>query len=161
MADAPVIQIDAMLGRIGWSICQAARRSHVSRDRIMRWRRGGSEPPAAFMVWLTALGGLHTRLASPLSRDVPVASNRAPMDAYAVGRALMIIGWSERRLAEHMGYHRTEVRRMLESGGRLGSRSSRWLEMLENGHRDLPCPIGSAARSRRPAPPGRETVMVP
>jgi len=54
MADASVIQIDAMLGRIGWSIFQTAPRSHVSRDRIMRWRRRGSEPPTAFMVWLTA-----------------------------------------------------------------------------------------------------------
>lgn len=142
--------IDVRLNGIGWSVCQASRRSQISRDRIARWRHGIGEPPQSFMDWLDALHALHRRYATPLSCDVPIAGNRAPMDAYAVGRALMIIGWSERRLAEHLGYHRTELRRLLESGDRLGARSSRWLEMLENGHRDLPRPVVSPISICRP-----------
>lgn len=99
--------------------------------------------PQPFMDWLEALHTLHQRYAPPLSRNIPLAGNRSPMDAYALGLALMTIGWSERRLVEHLGYHRTDLRRLLESGGNLGARPSRWLEMLENGHRDLPRPLGS------------------
>lgn len=141
--------IDVRLNGIGWSVCQASRRSQISRDRIARWRNGVAEPPQSFMEWLDALHALHQRYATPLSRNVPLSSNRSPMNAYAVSRALITLGWSERRLAEHLGYHRTELRRLLEGGGKLGARPSRWLEMLENGHRDLPRPVISPM-SRRP-----------
>lgn len=138
-------EVRRMLREIGWGVRQAARRSGVSRDRITRWRDGVTTADPAFMAWLTELTGLHRRLSSPLARAVPRAGNRPDLDAAGVTCALIVIGWSERQLADRMGAHRTSLRRILEGQGLLPTRESRWLEALADGHRDLPRPAGVRA----------------
>lgn len=138
-------EVRRLLREIGWGVRQAARRSGMSRDRITRWRDGAAAADPAFVAWLTELGSLHRRLSSPLARAVPRAGNRPDLDAAGVTCALIVIGWSERQLADRMGTHRTTLRRILEGQGLLASRESRWLEALADGHRDLPRPAGVRA----------------
>nr|WP_252350153.1 transcriptional regulator [Gluconobacter cerinus] len=144
------LSIGSELSVIGWSARQAARRSGVSKDRILRWQDGQGQPDPHFLKWLSALGFLHRRLSHPLARAVPPPGNRPPLNGYAVTSALITIGWSERVLAERLGEHRTALRRLISSHGHLPVRESRWLEALADGHRDLPRPLSPICLSPDP-----------
>ncbi|MBB2164527.1 transcriptional regulator [Gluconacetobacter sp. 1b LMG 1731] len=133
------------LEAIGWGLRQVSRRSGFSRARITRLKsttldHDGSPAERAFRRWIADLARLHRRFYSPLSPAVPAPGNRPCLNGAGVNRALIIIGWSERFLAESLAMHRTELRRVLENGGELSPRPSRWLDVLCDGHIDLPRP---------------------
>ncbi|QEO18783.1 transcriptional regulator [Acetobacter vaccinii] len=119
---------------IGWTLMQMERRSGIPRSEFRRWERGQAAMPVEVRAWLCALRALHRQYASPLSASVRMGGNRQPMGPREVARACLVIGWSERVLAERMGEHRTHLRRLMERGERLTPRRSRWLDHLEDGH---------------------------
>lgn len=131
--------IRACLDDIGWPLRQAARRSGFSRNRVGEFAAGEPVNPE-FVEWLCALRAVHKRFPSPLARSIVVAGNRPPYRRHEVFRAITIIGWSFRFLAQGMGEHRTALLRHLDRGGALEPRSSRWLEQLETGHETYPRP---------------------
>ena len=133
------------LEAIGWGLRQVSRRSGFSRARITRLKsttleHDGSQAERAFRRWIADLARLHRRFYSPLSPAVSPPGNRPCLNGAGVSRALIIIGWSERFLAESLAMHRTELRRVLENGGEVSPRPSRWLDVLCDGHIDLPRP---------------------
>lgn len=119
---------------MGWTLMQLERRSGIPRSEFRCWARGQAAMPVEVRVWLCALRALHRQYPSPLSASVRMGGNRPPMGPREVARACLVIGWSERVLAERMGEHRTHLRRLLERGERLDPRRSRWLDHLEDGH---------------------------
>lgn len=133
-------RIVASLAVIGWGLRQAERRSRISRMRLLRWCRNEEPADPSFLAWLGRLERAHRRLASPLAAAVPPRGNRPLLSAAGIISSLIMIGWSERQLAERMGVHRTSLRRVLERQGQIAPRASRWLEALADVHRDDPHP---------------------
>lgn len=131
--------IRASLVDIGWPLRQAARRSGFSRNRVGEFAAGEPADPE-FVAWLCALRAIHKRFSSPFARSITVTGNRPPYRRREVYRAITVIGWSTRLLAERMGEHRTALLRHLGRGGALEPRASRWLELLETGHETYPRP---------------------
>lgn len=132
-------EIQLCLSTIGWGFLQVERRSGIDRHQIRRWIRGTPADPE-FLAWLQALRGLHQRYVSPFAPTITGLGNRPSLCAHGVARACLVIGWSERTLAERAGEQRTAMRRRLYKGGLLCPRTSRWLDLLESGHRDYPRP---------------------
>lgn len=133
------VLIGTALVWIGWPLQQLSRRSGYDRHEITRWMRKGGMPDP-FRLWLTALRAVHVRYPSPFAVSVQPGGNRPPLGRWEVLRIQLVIGWSERHLAERLGEHRTALRRRLEAGGTLDMQESRWLELLEDGHRLNPRP---------------------
>lgn len=133
------VLIGTALVRIGWPLQQLSRRSGYGRHEITRWMRQGGMPEP-FRAWLIALQAVHVRYPSPLAITVRPGGNRPPLGRWGVLRIQLVIGWSERQLAGYLGEHRTALRRRLDAGETLNARESRWLELLEDGHRLYPRP---------------------
>lgn len=136
---ADAVLIGMALVWIGWPLQQLSRRSGYDRHEITRWMRKGGMPEP-FRAWLIALQAVHVRYPTPLALSVRPGGNRPPLGKWEVLRAQLVIGWSERQLAEKLGEHRTALRRRLDGGETLDARESRWLELLEDGHRLNPRP---------------------
>lgn len=128
------VLIGTALVWIGWPLQQLSRRSGYDRHEITRWMLKGGMPEP-FRLWLAALRAVHIRYPSPLATTVRPGGNRPPLGRWEVLRIQLVIGWSERQLAERLGEHRTALRRRLEAGETLDARESQWLELLEDGHR--------------------------
>jgi Helix-turn-helix len=63
-----------------------------------------------------------------------------PMSPYRLSLSLLILGWSERKLARRTGEHRTTIRRWLSGESKTDPAVAQWLDVLVAVHTENPGP---------------------